>query len=203
MWGVAEPPIDITDPIAMRALAHPLRLQLLRLLKEEGPSTATRLAAACHESSGATSFHLRQLAKYGFIQDIPRRGNGRERWWRARSGHFRFSAPASANSDYDAAASLLRSRILDQNAASLAEFLEHEPELEAAWRDATLFGNTTTYLTLPEMDEISARVFELLHAFSRQDPDTRPPAARRVRFILYGLPEASAPRPVGKHEDGS
>jgi DNA-binding transcriptional ArsR family regulator len=72
------------DPRRLRALAHPLRVRLLSILRKDGPATATLLAKRVDESSGATSYHLRQLAAYGFVEDDPDRGGaGRERWWRA------------------------------------------------------------------------------------------------------------------------
>lgn len=74
----------LSDPRALRALAHPLRLRLLRLLRNLGPSTATRLAERVDEVPAAVSFHLRQLQRYGFISEVAGRGKGRERWWRAR-----------------------------------------------------------------------------------------------------------------------
>ena len=73
----------ISDPQVLRALAHPLRGRLLGLLRIDGPSTASRLAERVGESSGATSYHLRQLAAFGMVEDAPDRGTGRERWWRA------------------------------------------------------------------------------------------------------------------------
>lgn len=73
----------ISDPQVLRALAHPLRGRLLGLLRLEGPSTASRLAERVGESSGATSYHLRELASYGMVVDAVGRGTGRERWWQA------------------------------------------------------------------------------------------------------------------------
>src|SRR5215470_16594917 len=72
----------ITDPMALRALAHPIRLALIGLLRTEGPLTATRAAELLGESSASCSFHLRQLAKYGLATDAPG-GHGRERPWQA------------------------------------------------------------------------------------------------------------------------
>jgi hypothetical protein len=85
--------IDVQDPRALRALAHPLRGRLLGVLRLEGPATATQLGYRLGESSGSTSYHLRQLAAYGFVEDMPGEGNGRERWWRAlhRSTHWETS----------------------------------------------------------------------------------------------------------------
>lgn len=72
------------DARSLRGLAHPLRMRLLGLLRVDGPATASGLAARLGESSGLTSYHLRQLAEYGFIvEDETPRSNRRERWWRA------------------------------------------------------------------------------------------------------------------------
>ena len=79
-----EPAVLVTDVRALRALAHPLRNRLLGLLRLHGPSTATRLGEVVGESSGSTSYHLRQLADWGFVEDAGGLGTGRERWWRAR-----------------------------------------------------------------------------------------------------------------------
>jgi DNA-binding transcriptional ArsR family regulator len=73
------------DVAGLRALAHPLRLRLLGLLRADGASTATALAVRVGESSGTTSYHLRQLAGAGLVVEDEELGNGRERWWRA--GH--------------------------------------------------------------------------------------------------------------------
>src|SRR4051812_34521811 len=83
----ATPPeaaVRVTDVRALRALAHPLRNRLLGQLRVNGPATASRLGRAIGESSGSTSYHLRQLAAYGFVEEVEGRGTARERWWRAR-----------------------------------------------------------------------------------------------------------------------
>src|SRR5215470_1357547 len=72
----------ITDPKALRALAHPIRMSLIGLLRTEGPLTATRAAELLGESSASCSFHLRQLAKYGMAEEAEG-GRGRERPWQA------------------------------------------------------------------------------------------------------------------------
>jgi DNA-binding transcriptional ArsR family regulator len=79
-----EPAVQVTDVRALRALAHPLRSRLLGQLRLNGPATASQLGRVVGESSGATSYHLRQLAAYGFVEEAEGRGNARERWWRAR-----------------------------------------------------------------------------------------------------------------------
>lgn len=78
----------MTEPLndqEWEALAHPLRFRLLDALINHGPSTATKLGEQLGESSGATSYHLRQLARYGLVEENPEKRSIRERWWRAAS----------------------------------------------------------------------------------------------------------------------
>src|ERR1700722_6115346 len=73
--------MQISDPKAIRALAHPLRLDLLELLAAGGPATAAHCGRMLGESQASCSFHLRQLAKYGFVQDAgPGQDRGERRW---------------------------------------------------------------------------------------------------------------------------
>ncbi len=67
----------------LRALAHPTRLKMLMRLRVEGPATATTLARELSLNTGATSYHLRQLAEHGFIVEDAERGDARDRWWKA------------------------------------------------------------------------------------------------------------------------
>lgn len=93
-----DPSRDVLlDARNLRGLAHPLRLKLLGLLREEGPATATSLAARLGESSGATSYHLRQLAEYGFIRDSGVPSSGRERWWEAAHQYTYFEPVEDAD----------------------------------------------------------------------------------------------------------
>ena len=79
-----KPVSAITPDIAgLRALSHPVRLRMLGLLRAEGAATATTLARRLDLNTGATSYHLRQLAQHGFIEEDTERGNARDRWWRA------------------------------------------------------------------------------------------------------------------------
>ena len=96
---VSERTIELTDPRAMRAYAHPVRMALLGLLRNHGPMTASQAAARLRESSGTCSFHFRQLAKYGFCEEAGG-GKGREKPWRATAT---FTTWKSTPSDPDLA----------------------------------------------------------------------------------------------------
>ena len=74
----------LPDTGAYKAMAHPDRLRMLGILRFDGPSTATALAKRLGLNSGATSYHLRQLALHGLIEEAEGLGNKRDRWWQAR-----------------------------------------------------------------------------------------------------------------------
>ena len=83
MTEPAKPAAEVVlDAKGLRALAHPLRVELVNLLRKHGPSTATRLADRLGVNSGTASYHLRQLGAAGFVEEDTERGNARERWWR-------------------------------------------------------------------------------------------------------------------------
>ena len=88
-----EPHFESLGMPALRALAHPLRVELMNELSDFGPATASMLAERLGESSGATSYHLRQLAKHDIIREDPERGSGRERWWRMAPGGVTIGGP--------------------------------------------------------------------------------------------------------------
>jgi DNA-binding transcriptional ArsR family regulator len=75
----------------LRALAHPLRIRILDLLPSRGPLTASKLGEIVGESSGSTSYHLRQLAKHGLVREVEGKGTARERWWERTPGGFSIS----------------------------------------------------------------------------------------------------------------
>src|SRR3954451_25397896 len=79
-----EPAVKVTDVRALRALAHPLRSRLLGQLRLHGPATASQLGRTVGESSGSTSYHLRQLAAFGFVGEGQGPGHGSQRWWPRR-----------------------------------------------------------------------------------------------------------------------
>src|SRR5688572_12890701 len=135
LCGVDEERVRL-DAQTLRGIAHPLRLRLLSLLREDGPSTATRLAERTGESSGSTSYHLRQLAQYGFVEDDTRPG-GRERWWRAvHRGNVLEARDIQAAPEE--AEAYLRT-VAAQYADRVQRWLDNAPALLGTWdRAATL-----------------------------------------------------------------
>lgn len=160
----SQPPqgsIAVRDPRALRALAHPLRGRILGILRLEGPSTATLLGGRLGESSGATSYHLRQLAGHGFVEDMPGEGSGRERWWRAlhRSTHWETADFLGDPAAREVADELLLLQV-DQRRRTLAAYVEQRRALGEDWEAAASLSDYAMRLR-PEAakalaDELSA-----------------------------------------------
>lgn len=176
--------LELTDPRAMRALAHPTRLALLEHLHVEGPATATRCGNALGESPSSCSYHLRALARWGLVEEAPG-GRGRERPWRLRARSIDFSNAGSP--EQEAAASLLGGELLRRNERTTREYLEREHELDSPWRSAATFSTGTLYLGVDELQALTARISSVLEEFWRE-PGERAPDARRVDTIFRALP---------------
>lgn len=187
-------PTSITpDPVQLRALSHPLRLRLLGMLRTDGPATATSLAARLGLSTGATSYHLRQLAEHGFIEDDRGRGGGRQRWWRATARTTHVEEPTDAGGDDQEVLDAFWQAALVQHVQALQRGVEARSGLDPRWRRALGSHDTVVYPTLEQAEELDRRVRELL-AFvdalplSREDADEG--AARvGVQVHVYPFPE--------------
>ena len=139
---------SITPSVAgMRALSHPVRLRMLGLLRLEGPATATTLATRLGLNTGATSYHLRQLAQHGFVEEDTERGNARDRWWRAAH-----QATQTARVDHpDRATREAQDAYAQSIAIVMTEMLqravEEQGQLPDEWRDASTFSDWVIRLT--------------------------------------------------------
>jgi DNA-binding transcriptional ArsR family regulator len=141
----------VIDTRALHGLAHPLRIRLWDELAAHGPATATALARRVGESSGSTSYHLRQLAKHGFIEEDPERGTGRERWWRAVSGTSRLPVHEMRKSPATRAALQL---VLGEFRKQRQLHLEHWWATNDDWPDEWIQASTssTSHLRLTPAD---------------------------------------------------
>ncbi len=168
---------QLTDPKALRALAHPIRLQLVGQLRTHGQLTATQAGELLGESSASCSFHLRQLAKYGLVEEAGG-GHGRERPWRATT-MFTSWPDVADDPKVDAAADLLRGVIAEHYLDSLMRWLEVQPDEPAEWQQAVQFGDTSIYVTASELAELGERARELVDRLPRSSGRPGAPAARR------------------------
>src|ERR1700742_3295359 len=130
-----EKPREVTDPLAMRALAHPVRLALLEALADTPSLTATEAGELVGESPANTSFHLRQLAKYGFVEEAEG-GTGRRRPWRIKQLGLRFS-DVQDDAEAARAARALSRTMRDRYLARAELALKESRALPEDWRQAT------------------------------------------------------------------
>jgi DNA-binding transcriptional ArsR family regulator len=187
----------LTDPRALRALAHPTRLALVGLLRREGPLTATRAGELLGQSSASASFHLRQLAKYGLVEEAGG-GTGRARPWRATT-MFTAWPEAPADPEVAAAAGLLSQVIAERYFDELTRWLDRSDREPEAWREAAIFGDTLLWVTADELAELGREQQALADRYlgRLERPELRPDGARLVTFLhvafpgdLSGAPEA-------------
>jgi DNA-binding transcriptional ArsR family regulator len=187
---------DLSDTGAMRALAHPGRVRLLEELMVTGPATATQLSERVGESPANCSWHLRQLARYGFVEEAGG-GTGRQRPWRVVAeahGWGEDDSDAELNVIGDGVADLL----LDREVAALREWLRWRRTEDSRWRAASAVIHSVTWLTVEELTGFNAQVAELLNRYvDRQDPARRPAGARPVRLTAWGVPA----RPMNRADD--
>ncbi|MBD8080630.1 ArsR/SmtB family transcription factor [Cellulosimicrobium arenosum] len=183
-------PLVTSDPERMRALAHPLRLRILSLLDDEGEVTATRCAEATGESVASCSFHLRMLAKYGFVEPGERRG--KEKPWRAvgqgRQTRFDPAVPGSLP-----AAAAVGAALLGQETDRVRAWLERSAGEEPGWLLASTLTTASFWATRTELDALSREVEALVDRFAGRsdDPSLRPAGSRPVR--LLGVVNADPP----------
>ncbi|MFF4943884.1 helix-turn-helix domain-containing protein [Streptomyces rubiginosohelvolus] len=185
--------IHNVDARTLRAVAHPLRLRLLKSLRDSGPATASQLGERLGESSGATSYHLRQLAESGLVEDAPELGKGRERWWRSvhdgsmfESSDFRKHADPEVRGAIDF--------VLHETATSHAEELntwlgtlnDWPEEWQRSWDMSDFKIRLTPELAL----ELSRKMHDLVESYRGTVPEDTEGSAV-VRTHLHTFPRPS------------
>ena len=170
------------DPLALRALAHPLRWQLLDLIASEGSATATRCAQVLGESVASCSYHLGMLAKYGYAELVPDQP-GKEKPWRVTSMRQDLSAEGLDESRALAAQAAIEA-FLDYEVAKIKDRLRRQDLEPEEWRDASHLLGSSTWVTAVELQEIKAQLMEIALRYSDrlEDPGSLPPARARYGF---------------------
>jgi DNA-binding transcriptional ArsR family regulator len=184
---MAKGDVLLSDPRALRALAHPTRLAILEQLHHEGTSTATSCGAAVGISPAAASYHLRSLARWGLVEETGG-GVGRERPWRAVGSGFSFESAEATSPAEIAAAAALGGQLVANGERWTREFVRSEPRLEPTWRRASHLANKTLLLTPAEAEEVVARIEHVLEPYGRSVRTDAPEDARVVRMLLRVFP---------------
>lgn len=184
------------DAGALKALSHPMRVEIYDIIGQYGPQTASSLAARLGESSGITSYHLRALAQHDLIREVTGRGTARERWWGRPVGRISLGGPGAHDTPAARTASrIVTSELYERRNAQLREFLAREEEEPAGWENTAMLATATARLTADQLrllgEQISALVTEAVETHRDQDgPDVRRIA---LRVDLFPLPDQHLP----------
>jgi hypothetical protein len=201
--GTPGNPVELTDPRMMRALAHQARIAIWTHLGMHGPATATECAQIAGLSPSACSYHLRTLARYGFVEEDPQSAaDGRERPWRARLLAFNMNDGPDAPP-----ATQVASRLLVENLRAAAEeirvrYLARRSEYPADWQAAAGEVFSVAHVTPDELDRMRSEVLEVMARYIRLEPASRPNGALPVRIMLDLFPWFG-PEEVQAGEEGS
>jgi len=184
----AAEPLHITNPRILRALAHPARIAILEHLVLDGPATATQCADVAGLSPSACSYHLRALARFGFIEPDPgSAADGRQRPWRSRVSAISYGDPEASPAALAAEHTL--TRLVQQGMDEIRDrYHERETQYPSAWRAAAGLGRDVLHVTPAELIEVKDRVLAELSRFRRLDPADRPPGALRVQAVVDMVP---------------
>lgn len=189
----------VLDAKGLRALAHPVRVQLVGLLGKYGPSTATRLAERLGVNSGTASYHLRQLGAAGFVEEDTERGNARERWWRSVHRTIWFSDPELTEQEPEAALAYQQS-VAAIHTLRTQQTLNGLQTMDRPWRNAFDMSDWALRLTPEETAALYEELAEVVARYRRDTPEaaaSAPEGAERVGVITHILPElnTSVPEP--------
>jgi DNA-binding transcriptional ArsR family regulator len=180
--------IELRDPGAMRAMAHPTRLRLLGELRARGPQSVGLLCASVGEAAGSVSYHLGVLAKHGLVLEAPEHARDRrERWWRAAHDLTSWdTAEGLADPALRDALGELRASVLQRYAEQLRDYLRREPSLPAEWVRAATSGDELLHLTSDGLAQLTSELHALLQRWAgRSDPDAD--GAEPVTVIVHAF----------------
>jgi DNA-binding transcriptional ArsR family regulator len=174
----------------LKALTHPLRVRMLATLREHGPATATELARRFETDTGATSYHLRKLAQYGFVEEVPSRGgHPRARRWRAAHATTSWNnSEMAATSAGRTAAGRMRRQQAGVLVSDVESFEQDQTTLPAEWVDAAGIGDLLVNLTPASVEELWERFYA--HVDELKARDAGNPDAPKVSIVVSAFPRA-------------
>jgi predicted transcriptional regulator len=190
----AQPGVRLRDARSLRALAHPLRVELLTALRVHGPLTATQAAAVVDDSPSNCSFHLRTLASFGMIEEIPG-DDARQRLWQVVRGGVAFEPDDNAESRV--AAKAAAQVFHDHTFHALARWMDHAPDAPAAWQEAWFDSTASLSLTADELAQIDIRIGEILQPYiERRRNQPAGPDEVPVAITAFGYPQIMPTAPA-------
>jgi predicted transcriptional regulator len=176
----------ITEPEALQALAHPIRLELIDHLMAQGPATASTCARAVGDTPSNCSYHLRVLAKVGLVEEAAS-DDGRERPWRALITGFDADVDTEGPLTPEAAELLALSLQRDQR--MVRDYLARRDEVPKRWRGADVYSTYTLRLAPKELTELTAKLDALIRPYIAATREDAPRGAAVVHLGLQAFPK--------------
>jgi len=180
--------VEISDPKAIRALAHPLRLDLLQLLGAGGSATAAQCGRVLGVSQASCSFHLRQLAKYGFVEDAGPGRDRRERQWRV--AHSRLSVRIGTGSDL-AVRQEIEALVVQREMQAIIDYSRRPDGADPEWQHKAGIVSAMAVLSPDDAAAIKEKWITLLTPYisrARTEGSQLQPGQRHVRYFMAATP---------------
>jgi DNA-binding transcriptional ArsR family regulator len=180
----------ITEPEALEALAHPVRLELIVHLMAEGPATASACARAVGDTPSNCSYHLRRLADVGLVADAAS-DDGRERPWRALVTGF--DTDVDGEGPMTPQAEQLFAVLLQRDERVLREYVARRARAPKRWRDADMFSTYALRMSPLELSELTARMDDLIRPYVAATREDAPRGSALVHLGVRAFPTDVAP----------
>lgn len=180
----------IEDVATLRAFVHPLRMKLLGALRVDGPATASGLGRRFGESSGSTSYHLRQLARYGFVVEDDDQPSKRERRWRAAHDVTSWR-PSDFAGDEEGRATVreLQRLGLQLLVERVRRWQQEQDSWPAAWVDAAELSDLSLRLRPGDIPAVTEELYQVIERHAARQRPADDPEAGRVALYLLAIPE--------------
>lgn len=176
------------DRELVRALAHPMRNRILGLLRVYGPQTATTLAGRLGVNTGATSYHLRQLADAGLVVEDDGRGNARDRWWKSAHQGTEFNAAELLDQEPELALGFLHG-VGQTYAENIFGFIDAMQTMPEDWRDASMLSDYFFHLRSDQLAAMMGEVMAVLEKYKTSDLTAPlPEGAEQVTVQIQAFP---------------
>ena len=178
----------LDDPRTLRALAHPLRLQLLGILRTAGPATVSSLAGSVGQAVPLVSYHLRQLADHGFIEEAPELAKDRrETWWKSSHEFTSWSITDFLDTPERLdAIGVFQREVLQRHFERIQEFFAEAPSWSREWLDASEMSDVRVTLTPSQLKELIGELWEVIDRWRHREPE--PDGAQSTELIFYAFP---------------
>ena len=187
-----EARVRLDNPDAIAALTHPVRWKLLNYLMSSGPATASQGARAVGDTPSNCSYHLRTLARYGWVE-ADRSADARERPWRALVTGFSLERSGDPDSPLDRNAAALLAMTIQQEQQEVLDAVARFPALERAWQDASEHSTYTLRMTAAELADLTRQLDALIRPYIAATRDEWPDGSALVHLGLHAFPQRPDP----------